>query len=214
MIITAKIAGYDGRRLVVIPECEITDELLHKQIEDVEIRLNDGRIITALQRKKAYATIRDIADYSGHLPEFLKEWFKYEYMIQTGEDYFSLSDCSVTTARNYINILIDFCLHYGVPINEPLVQRTDDINAYLYMCLYYRKCAVCGKPADIHHVTGSKIGMGSDRGEVHHLGREAIALCREHHTKAHTDERAFFEENHIYGIKLDERLCDRLNLKK
>lgn len=214
MIITAKIAGYDGRRLVVIPECEITDELLHKQIEDVEIRLNDGRIITALQRKKAYATIRDIADYSGHLPEFLKEWFKYEYMIQTGEDYFSLSDCSVTTARNYINILIDFCLHYGVPINEPLVQRTDDINAYLYMCLYYRKCAVCGKPADIHHVTGSKIGMGSDRGEVHHLGREAIALCREHHTKAHTDERAFFEENHIYGIKLDERLCDRLNFKK
>ena len=214
MIITAKIAGYDGQRLVVIPECEITDELLHKQIEDVEIRLNDGRTITALQRKKAYATIRDIADYSGHLPEFLKEWFKYEYMIQTGEDYFSLSDCSVTTARNYINILIDFCLHYGVPINEPLVQRTDDINAYLYMCLYYRKCAVCGKPADIHHVTGSKIGMGSDRGEVHHLGREAIALCREHHTKAHTDERAFFEENHIYGIKLDERLCDRLNLKK
>ena len=214
MIITAKIAGYDGQKLVVIPECEITDELLHKQIEDVEIRLNDGRTITALQRKKAYATIRDIADYSGHLPEFLKEWFKYEYMIQTGEDYFSLSDCSVTTARNYINILIDFCLHYGVPINEPLVQRTDDINAYLYMCLYYRKCAVCGKPADIHHVTGSKIGMGSDRDAVHHLGREAIALCREHHTKAHTDERAFFEENHIYGIKLDERLCDRLNLKK
>lgn len=214
MIITAKIAGYDGQKLVVIPECEITDELLYKQIEDVEIRLNDGRTITALQRKKAYATIRDIADYSGHLPEFLKEWFKYEYMIQTGEDYFSLSDCSVTTARNYINILIDFCLHYGVPINEPLVQRTDDINAYLYMCLYYRKCAVCGKPADIHHVTGSKIGMGSDRDAVHHLGREAIALCREHHTQAHTDERAFFEKNHIYGIKLDERLCDRLNLKK
>ena len=120
----------------------------------------------------------------------------------------------MTVARQYINILIDFCLHYGVPVYEPMTNRTDDIDAYLYMCLYYRKCAVCGRAADVHHVTGSKIGMGADRDKAHHAGREAIALCRIHHNAAHSREREFFEENHIYGIKLDETLCERLNLRK
>lgn len=194
---------------------EINPEVIKKQnITKCLVTLNDGRTITAEQRKKAYATIRDISDYSGHAPEFLKEWFKYEYIIKTGGEYFSLSDCSVTVARQYINILIDFCLHYGVPVYEPMTNRTDDIDAYLYMCLYYRKCAVCGRAADVHHVTGSKIGMGADRDKAHHAGREAIALCRTHHNEAHSREREFFEENHIYGIKLDETLCERLNLRK
>lgn len=214
MIVTAKIIGYDGKNMVVIPDASIDKELIQKQINRVEIRLNDGRTITAEQRKKAYATIRDISDYSGHAPEFLKEWFKYEYIIKTGGKYFSLSDCSVTVARQYINVLIDFCLHYGVPLYEPMTNRIDDIDAYLYMCLYYRKCAVCGRAADVHHVTGSKIGMGADRDKAHHVGREAIALCRTHHNEAHSREKEFFEENHIYGIKLDEILCERLNLRK
>lgn len=214
MIVTAKIIGYDGKNMVVIPDASIDKELIQKQINRVEIRLNDGRTITAEQRKKAYATIRDISDYSGHAPEFLKEWFKYEYIIKTGGKYFSLSDCSVTVARQYINVLIDFCLHYGVPVYEPMTDRTDDIDAYLYMCLYYRKCAVCGRAADVHHVTGSKLGMGADRDKAHQVGREAIALCRTHHNEAHSREKEFFEENHIYGIKLDETLCERLNLRK
>lgn len=214
MIVTAKIIGYDGKNMVVIPDASIDRELIQKQINRVEIRLNDGRTITAEQRKKAYATIRDISDYSGHAPEFLKEWFKYEYIIKTGGEYFSLSDCSVTVARQYINVLIDFCLHYGVPVYEPMTDRTDDIDAYLYMCLYYRKCAVCGRAADVHHVTGSKLGMGADRDKAHQVGREAIALCRTHHNEAHSREKEFFEENHIYGIKLDETLCERLKLRK
>ena len=214
MIVTAKIIGYDGKNMVVIPDASIDRELIQKQINRVEIRLNDGRTITAEQRKKAYAAIRDISDYSGHAPEFLKEWFKYEYIIKTGGKYFSLSDCSVTVARQYINVLIDFCLHYGVPVYEPMTDRTDDIDACLYMCLYYRKCAVCGRAADVHHVTGSKLGMGADRDKAHHVGREAIALCRTHHNEAHSREKEFFEENHIYGIKLDETLCERLNLRK
>ena len=183
--------------------------------DTVEMRFDDGRTISSDQRRKAYATIRDIADYSGHSPEYLKEWFKFDYIAHTGEKYFSLSNCSVTTAREYINHLIDFCLRYGVPVyEESLINRTDDIDRYLYMCLLYRKCAVCGRPADAHHVTGYKIGMGGDRKTSHHLGREAIALCREHHNTAHTQEREFFEANHIYGIKLDARLCRTLGLKE
>lgn len=214
MTVTAKIIGYNGKNMIVVPDVLVDRELIQKQINRVEIRLNDGRTITADQRRKAYATLRDIADYSGHEPEYLKEWFKYEYMIKTGGEYFSLSDCSVTVAREYINVLVDFCLRHGVPLYEPMTERTDDIGAYLYMCLYYRKCAVCGRAADVHHVTGSKLGMGADREKAHHLGREAIALCRKHHNIAHTNENDFFKENHIYGIKLDETLCERLNLRK
>lgn len=214
MTVTAKIIGYDGRNMIVVPDKPVETELLKRQVGKVEIRLNDGRMIKAEQRKRAYATLRDIAAWSGHAPEFLKEWFKYEYILRTGGEYFSLSDCSVTEAREYINTLVEFCLRYGVPVNEPMTERTDDINAYLYMCLFYRKCAVCGRAADVHHVTGSKIGMGADRNTVHNLGRNAIALCRIHHNAAHTAERKFFEDNHIYGIPLDEALCKKLNLRR
>ena len=208
--IICKVSG--GKALI---SAEVNAEMLKKQrIDKCLVIFDDGRRITAKQRKCAYATIRDIADYTGHNPEYLKEWFKYEYVIETGGKYFSLSDCSVTVAREYINILMNFCLYHGIPMSAPMIERTDDINAYLYACLYYRKCAVCGRAADVHHVTGSKIGMGVDRQTAHHLNREAVALCRIHHNAAHANEREFLKENHIYGIRLDETLCERLNLRK
>lgn len=213
MTLTAEVVGYDGHSMVIVPEGAVDKELLSSLTDKIEIRINDGRTITAVQRKMAYATLRDIASWCGHAPEFLKEWFKYEYIVHKGGEYFSLSDCSVAVAREYINILVDFCLKHGVPINEPMTKRTDDISAYLYMCLYYRKCAVCGRDADVHHVTGSKIGMGVDRNAVHNIGRYAIALCRAHHNAAHISEREFMEANHIYGIALDEKLCKKLNLR-
>ena len=52
MIVTAKIIGYDGKNMVVIPDASIDRELIQKQISRVEIRLNDGRTITAEQRKR------------------------------------------------------------------------------------------------------------------------------------------------------------------
>ncbi|MFQ9151616.1 MAG: putative HNHc nuclease [Blautia sp.] len=56
--------------------------------------------ISIEQRKKAYATIRDISDYTGYLPEVQKEWLKYLHIANTGCRYFSLSDCSMDTARS------------------------------------------------------------------------------------------------------------------
>lgn len=133
------------------------------------------------------------------------------YISVMGGEYFSLSDCSVTTAKEYINCIIDFCLEYGVPIkNDTLINRTDDINTYLYICLKYRKCAVCGRPADVHHI--DRVGIGRDRDKINHLGLKAIALCRKHHAEAHNRGQAFLDDNHIYGVELDRYLCKRLNL--
>ena len=58
------------------------------------------------ERKKAYATIRDIADYTGYPPEVCKELMKTEHIIRTGDEEFSLSNCSMDTAREFISTLM------------------------------------------------------------------------------------------------------------
>ena len=115
MITTAKIVDYDGDCLTIRPDGHIDTELLHKSVDKVEIRLVDGRTITAEQRKKAYALINDIAKWSGHLPEEIKAYSKAGYCAESGEEDFSLGSCTVTTAREYITYLIDFCLRNEVP---------------------------------------------------------------------------------------------------
>ena len=176
------------------------------------VRYDDGRHITADQRKKAYAIIGDIAEFTGNVPEWEKELQKYFYIERYGEEYFSLSDCTVTQARDFISFLIDFCFENDIGTRDTLLNNTDDINRYLYSCLANRKCAVCNGKAEIHHCEGSRVGMGFNRRKIDNVGRYAIALCRKCHNRAHNDEKGFFEKNHIYGIRLDEYLVKKLGL--
>lgn len=108
--------------------------------------------------------------------------------------------------------LISFCFHWGVPTKDSLLTQTDDIGKYLYLCLENRRCAICNRPAEVHHV--DRIGMGMDREKVVHVGLNAIALCRAHHEEAHRRENALFADYHIYGIKLDKHLCKVLSLNQ
>lgn len=166
---------------------------------EVTLRVNDGRYITAEQRRKAYATLADISEYTGYLPEETKQRMKWLHMTKTGERYFSLSDCSMTLAREFINTLLDFCLYNGVQMAEGICDRTDDIDHALYICIKYRKCAICGRAGEIHH--WDAIGMGNDRRTVDDRFHRKICLCRMHHTQAHTlgGER-FAAMYHVYGI--------------
>ena len=168
-----------------------------------EMRLDDGRTISVMQRKKAYATIRDMAEWTGYPPEVMKEIMKYEFMIRTGEEYFSLSDCSVNLAREFISMLIEFSLEHGIQLSDLAINRTDDIGRYLYYCIKHKRCAVCGRPGEIHHV--DTIGMGNDRRRVDDREYRKICLCREHHTEAHNMGMTAFEEKHkVYGIVVKE----------
>lgn len=211
MLTTARIRGYDGRYLLVEPLVSIDRELLQKQVDTVVLRLEDGRTISAKQQRKAFAIIRDISLWSGHSPEYLRQYLTWDFISLTGRDWFSLSDVDRTTAREYISYLIDFCFRFDVPSKDTLLHQTDDIGRYLYLCLEHRKCAVCNRRAEVHHV--DRIGMGRDREQIVHEGLLAIALCRENHEEAHRREKKFFEDNHIYGIRLDAYLCRCLNLK-
>ena len=68
----------DGTELVVfVPKMRLGDLVRRKRICNAEIRFDDGRHISAEQRKKAYATIRDIADWAGYPPEEMKEILVY-----------------------------------------------------------------------------------------------------------------------------------------
>ena len=188
--------------------------ILDKQnIRKCEVRFDDGRTISAEQRKKAYAIIGDIAEWSGHTPpEFEKDLLKNDFIKTFGIEYFSLSNCTMTTAREFINFLIDFCFENNISTCDTMLNRTDDIKYYLYSCIANRKCCICNEKAEIHHCEGSKVGMGFNRNEISNLGRSAIALCRKHHNQAHSSEKEFFEKYHVYGIKLDEYLLKKVKL--
>lgn len=210
MITTAKILRIADGQLVIAPTEDISREIQQKNIRMVELRLDDGRTISAEQRRKIFAIIRDIALWSGHEPEYLRPLLTWDFCCKYKSDFFSLSDVDLTTAKDFITYLIDFCFYFNVPTKDTLLNETDDISKYLYLCLEHRKCAICNKHAEVHLV--DRIGMGRDREKIVHIGLKAIALCREHHDEAHIREKELFAENFIYGIKLDKYLCDVLNL--
>ncbi len=212
LITTAKIIEYDGKRLVVVPTDLIDRELTDKEVSVCELRLDDGRSISAEQRKKIFALIREISIWSGNEPEYIRIYLTWDFCCKYGCDMFSLADVDMTTARYYINYLIDFCFKWSVPTKDTLLNRTDDIDRYLYACLYHKKCIICNSKAELHHV--DHIGMGFDREQISHLGLRAEAVCRKHHIEAHSrGQQTFDSMYHIYGIKLDKKLCNRYNLK-
>lgn len=189
--------------LITIPGKKIGEILTEKRIKNAEIRFDDGRHISSEQRKKAYATIRDIADYTGYLPEEQKEWLKVLYIIKTGRKNISLSDCSMDEAREFINVILEHAIENGVELREEGINRTDDIGKYLYFCIKHRKCAICGRDGEIHHEDA--IGMGNDRKTMDDSKHKKICLCRNHHTIAHQQGVERFQNNYkVYGIVVKE----------
>lgn len=197
---------------------------LLRQYHECTIILQDGRTITPKQRAACYALLGEIDEYVNGIRsevgrEEQKNFLKLDFMLKRMTDaerrMFSLSDCSVTTARAFIDFLIEFIIANDIPVRFSLAEKAEDIGQYVYACLANKKCAVCGRHADLHHAEGSHVGNGFDRNEVHHLGREALPLCREHHTECHAmPEADFLEKYHLEPVKLDERLCKIYKLKK
>lgn len=167
---------------------------------NAEIRIDDNRTVTSLQRAKIFATIKDIGMFTGDHPEDIRAWLLYDYCIATGEMPFSLSNCSISTAREFITFIIDFILKENIPLSDAALSRTEDIDRYLWGCIKYKRCAICGKsPSDLHHF--DSIGMGRDRTTLDDSKNRKIQLCREHHEIAHKIGRdSFGAKYHVYGI--------------
>lgn len=175
-------------------------ELLErKSSRRAELTVFDGRCITTEQRKKIYAMMSDISAWTGYYPDELKARMKYLYIEKTGKDMFSLATCSIDTARQFLDIIIDFALENSIPLRESGIERTGDIFNYLVSCIHHKKCCVCGRPADIHHLDA--VGMGNNRQHYDDSENEIIALCRIHHTMAHARGReSFCNLYHVFGV--------------
>lgn len=185
--------------LIHIPGELLQEKILRQKAYNAEIRLDDGRHITAEQRKKLYATIKDISLYTGDDPEYLKEFLKYDYCSESGENYFSLSNCSIEIAKDFITHIIEFALKEYIPLSDLAINRTDDIDKYLYNCIKYKRCCICGRVGETHH--WDAIGMGMDRTTIDDSDLRKIQLCRTHHTEAHQIGRDTFGEKYkVYGI--------------
>lgn len=215
-IINGKIVGWERGCLIIRAPYDNAERFIRREYEEVEIGLRDGRRITPEQRRKAYALMGEISEWSGTEPEEIKEVLKYEFrkkIVRSLEkDLFSLSNCDVTTAREFINYLINFILRNDVPTHVPLGDLADDIDKYVYACLIHKKCAVCGAKAELHHI--DQVGMGNDRTKVEHLGRRCLPLCRKHHDEIHTMgcER-FLQYHHLKPGVIDEKIVKVYKLR-
>ena len=179
----------------------------------------DSRNLSDKQRRFCYSLINAIAEWSGSSTQDIKEAFKLEFWADKvdtlADKIFSLSNAPMSLVAEFQKFLIVFILENDVPTKFPLIDYVDDIDHYVYMCLIHKKCAICGKKADLHHLEGSVVGMGNDRSDIDHLGKDAISLCRNHHTECHTiGQKSFFEKYHLNGgVKIDKTICKIYNLK-
>ncbi len=187
------------------------DRALLRKYANVLCEFQDGRRISPEQRRKAYALIGEIADWSGEMPESMKKIMKLEFAVnrlQTiGSKVFSLSNADVTLVREFISYLIDFMVEHGVPSKVPLYEQCEDIGRYVYACAMNKVCAVCGKKADVHHLHGSRDHGGLNWRKKDQTGAFIIPLCREHHTACHNGEVDFLAKYHLQGIEMTKEIA-------
>lgn len=213
MVIQGKITGYDGYTLLIQAPFNATNILLNRRIVNCEVRLNDGRMLSSDQRKKIYATFADISVYTGYAAEEVKEIMKYFFIAKTGAEYFSLSNVDMTTAKEFLQFLVEWCVENDIPTKDNLLDRTPDIARYIYVCALNKRCCVTGKKAELHHEHA--VGMGRNRKEIIHEGMSILPLCREMHTECHKiGQNTFNEKYHVFGIIADRAICEVYKLKK
>lgn len=184
------------------------------------VDIPDPRLVTRDQQKKAHVLIGYIAEWYGGTPletekAILKEIFKGQNEAIPEE--FSLGSCSVEEARLFISWLIDFCLLYDIDTGVPMYELVDDIPRYVWACLLNKRCAVCGKHAEVHHYEGSRVKMGRNRDKINHIGLMALPLCRHHHNEAHNIGDATFAKKYfLEPVPIDEKIAKvyRLNRKE
>ena len=181
----------------------------------VRVLWYDSEMINHEQRKKIFALVGDIAAWSGHDPEYTRKNLTADFLranierLQMSAISLAITgNCDKGTASLYIDYLINFCLENSVWHDDmrPLYENCEDIHKYVYACLLHKKCCICGRKAELHHV--DSVGMGYNRREKPQIGALVLPLAPEYHREWHNIGRTAFEEKyHIEPVRLDERLA-------
>ena len=187
--IFGKLKSIKGKEITVLLDDELStyqiDKYSNNQSPTVEIILADNRKISPDQRKKIYALLGDIANYTGYsIPQEMPAVMKWKYLTETGAEMFSLSDCSMTTANKYLTWLIDFCFENNIGFKTKTWDMLPDDYAMVMRCCKHRKCIICLNHADIDHTFGL-VGIGRNRRTVDNSQSYFLPLCRIHHQERH-----------------------------
>lgn len=215
--ITGEIVDYDGAYITIRVPYSDTDTFIKRGYRKADVILEDARKLSAQQRKNVYAMLREIADWAGYEPEEVKKIMKVDFWInhmwQTADTMFSLSNAPMSVVAGFQTWLARFIVNNDVPTKVSMLEYVDDVADYIYACVAAKKCCVCGKHADLHHV--DRIGMGRNRNDVIHIGLKVLPLCRVHHTEAHTmPDGEFIQRYHVNdGVEVDRTICRIYGLK-
>ena len=185
--------------------------------DEVTILWHDSRARTGEQNRKAWALMTEIAAFQGEDKETVYKEQSLEFTSRNLEVLqgmlFHLSQATVSETRAFITMLVDIIIEYGIPTKEPLYTMCEDIEHYVYACLLNKKCAICGRKAELHHVDA--VGMGYNRREKPQIGALVLPLAPEYHLEYHNIGRTAFEEKyHITPVQLDERIAKVYGLTK
>lgn len=214
----------DGRIHMVLPGGRVLIETALPEgcADDVRVFWPDAEEITPDQRKKIFAIVAEIACWSSceKDAEIVRRSLTADFLRKNIErlqmSAVSLAvggGCDKGTASLYIEYLIAFCLENNVPTSRPLQEYAEDLERYTYAALLHKRCLVCGKKADLHHVDA--VGMGYNRNTKPQIGALVMPLCREHHTEWHTVGMTAFEEKyHAVAVPMDKRIAGKYGLTK
>ena len=217
--VVGQIKEYDPERGRVIIECTYPDwfTMSKRGYKQCLIQMLDSRPLSSKQRNSCYALINEIAEFTGMSKSMTKEWLKIKFLTddlqQTADKIFSLSNAPMSLVCAFQKFLVGVILDYDIPCRFPLLNMVDDIPDYLYACLVHKKCCICGKTSDLHHV--DSVGSHGYRDEIVHEGMRVLPLCRMHHEEIHrTGKTEFCKKYHVTdGIVLDKALCRLYKLK-
>lgn len=218
-VVRGKIVDIDERGIMTIKaRYDDWPVMLRREYKECNIQLIDSRPLSDKQRRTCYKLLREISNFTGMGMDSTKEYMKLKFLAEdlqvTADHIFSLSSAPMSLVCAFQRFLVDFILDWDIPCSFSLLKFVDDIPSYIYACLVHKKCCICGKSSDLHHV--DRVGLGRDREEIVHEGMEVLPLCRIHHNEDHnTGETRFQEMYHIPGgIILDKALCKIYGLKR
>lgn len=140
-----------------------------------------------------------------HIKSMQDMYFKKEKTFSVAMNLFS---------KQKMTELIDFSLallkEHNIPFRSAITEmlKEQEYEHYVWFCLKYKACEVCGNTGDLHHVdqVGSK-GYKTDDGR----DERVTCLCRKHHSEIHADARAYGKYG-IRGIYLTDSMIEKLKL--
>ena len=215
--IRGRIVGYDEKRRELLIRAPYDDfaTMDRREYQEVDVIPIDSRPLSDRQRRCCYAMLNAIAEWSGYALDEVKDHFKLDFIARMEEDMelFSLADARMSVVAAFQTYLARFIVANDVPTRRPMLDYVDDIEDYVYQCVIHKKCPVCGRRAELHHI--DTVGMGRNREEIIHEGLEVMSLCREHHQEIHSmGLQAFLKRYHLTGgVIADKTICKIYGLR-